>query len=86
MTEPVRFAQVHVECTLDDADVLLGRLTLLGADGIEQRDASTLVKGGAKGVTLVASFEDEAVARDALSELGEDARLEWVVGDDWADA
>lgn len=85
MTES-RFAQVHVECTVDDADAINGRLMLLGAEGIEQRDASTLVKGGPKGVTLVASFSDESLARDALDELGADARLEWVVGDDWADA
>lgn len=85
MTES-RFAQVHVECTVDDADTINGRLMLLGAEGIEQRDASTLVKGGPKGVTLVASFSDESLARDALAEFGADARLEWVVGDDWADA
>ncbi len=85
MTES-RFAQVHVECSPEDADGINGRLLLLGADGIEQRDASTLQKGGAKGVTLVASFSDEAAAREALDDLGADARLEWVIGDDWADA
>ncbi|MFO0558238.1 MAG: 50S ribosomal protein L11 methyltransferase [Polyangiales bacterium] len=85
MTES-RFAQVHVECTPDDADGVSGRLMLLGADGIEQRDASTLVKGGPKGVTLVASFTDESLAREALDEFASDARLEWIVGDDWADA
>lgn len=85
MTES-RFAQVHVECTPDDADGVSGRLMLLGADGIEQRDASTLVKGGPKGVTLVASFTDESLAREALDEFAADARLEWIIGDDWADA
>ncbi|MBL8683353.1 MAG: 50S ribosomal protein L11 methyltransferase [Myxococcales bacterium] len=81
-----RFPQVHVECTLEDADGVNGRLLLLGASGIEQRDASTLVKGGPKGVTLVASFDDEASANDALSEFAGDARIEWIEGDDWADA
>lgn len=85
MTES-RFAQVHVECTPDDADGVSGRLMLLGADGIEQRDASTLVKGGPKGVTLVASFTDESLAHQAREEFGDDAKLEWIVGDDWADA
>jgi ribosomal protein L11 methyltransferase len=85
MTES-RFAQVYVECTPDDADGVSGRLMLLGADGIEQRDASTLVKGGPKGVTLIASFTDESLAHEALEDLGADARLEWIVGDDWADA
>lgn len=81
-----RFAQVHVECTLEDSDAVNGRLLLLGAEGIEQRDATTLVKGGPKGVTLVASFTDEALADEAAAEFGADARIEWVVGDDWADA
>lgn len=81
-----RFAQVHVECSLEDSDVINGRLLLLGAEGIEQRDASTLVKGGPKGVTLVASFTDESLANEAAAEFGADARIEWVIGDDWADA
>ena len=36
-----------VEASPDDVDLLIGRLTLLGADGIEQRDGTTLTRGGA---------------------------------------
>ncbi len=82
----LRFPQVHVECAPDDADAVNGRLLLLGATGIEQRDASTLVKGGPQGVTLVASFEDEASAEEAMAMFAGSARLEWIEGDDWADA
>jgi ribosomal protein L11 methyltransferase len=89
MVDSRRFAQVHVECSEASSDALTGRLMFLGADGVEQRDASTLVKGGPLGVTLVASFEDDALAREALAALTDleiPARLEWLVGDDWADA
>lgn len=86
MTDTPKIAQVLVECSLDDVELITARLMLLGADGIEQRDASTLIKGGPKGATLVGTFEDEHRARDALEDFGADARLEWVLGDDWADA
>jgi ribosomal protein L11 methyltransferase len=88
-SSPRRFAQIHVECDEASSDALTGRLMLLGADGIEQQDSSTTVKGGALGVTLVATFEDEEIAAEALDvlrELAIPARLEWLVGDDWADA
>jgi ribosomal protein L11 methyltransferase len=81
-----RFAQVHVECTPEEVDAIAGRLMLLGAEGIEQRDASTLINGGPKGVTLIACFSDESLAQQALDEFSSDARMEWIVGDDWADA
>ena len=58
----------------------------LGASGVETRDGETLIKGES-GVTLVASFEDEATAREALAALSdyEDARLVFVEGDSWRD-
>ena len=87
MVDPRRFAQVHVECADEASNALTGRLMFLGADGVEQRDGSTLVKGGALGVTLVASFEDEPRAHEALEALVAlevPARIEWLVGDAWA--
>ena len=87
MTQP-QYPVLYVEAAPDDVDVLIGRLTMLGADGIEERDASTLVKGGAAGVTLVASFPDDASAQEAHDALAGDfaVRLDAVVGDAWRDA
>jgi ribosomal protein L11 methyltransferase len=86
MSDP-GFPLVIVETEPSEADALLGRLSLAGAECVEERDRSTLYKGGARGVTLVASFADEAVARAALASLGDgvEARLEFVVGDAWRD-
>lgn len=86
MSEP-KFPLVIVETDPAEADALLGRLSMSGAECVETRDATTLTKGGPRGVTLVASFSEEAVAREALEGLGPtvDARLEFVVGDAWRD-
>lgn len=87
MSDP-EFALVIVETEPAEADGLMGRLSMAGAECIEERDATTLQKGGARGVTLVASFGDVALAREALADLGDgvEARLELVVGDAWRDA
>jgi len=58
----------------------------LGAEGIEERDEGTLVKGTPGKVTLVASFSTEARARAAKKKLGKDARIEELHGDAWRDA
>lgn len=86
MSDP-SFPLVIVETDAAESDALLGRLSMAGAECIEERDGTTLYKGGARGVTLVASFGDEAVAREALASLGPgvEARLEFVVGDAWRD-
>ena len=86
MSDP-NFPLVIVETDAAESDALLGRLSMAGAECIEERDSTTLHKGGARGVTLVASFSDEAVAREALASLGPsvEARLEFVVGDAWRD-
>lgn len=80
---------VLVECAPDESDTLIGQLTMLGAEGIEERDATTLVKGGPRGVTLSASFGDFDTANEAvraLREAGVDVRLETLEGDEWRDA
>lgn len=86
MSDP-NFPLVIVETDAAESDALLGRLSMCGAECIEERDGTTLHKGGARGVTLVASFSDEAVAREAMASLGPgvEARLEFVVGDAWRD-
>src|SRR5512139_1404763 len=89
MSEP-RYPYVHVTVPASDAELVANELWERGAAGVEERDATTLLRGeaGAEGVTLVASFADEAhaeAAREALADRFE-ARLEFVVGDDWAHA
>ena len=51
---PARYPLVIVETTADETDVMIGRLTLLGADAIEERDATTLVKSAPGTVALIA--------------------------------
>jgi ribosomal protein L11 methyltransferase len=77
-----------VEASVEDVDALIGRLTLLGSDGIEERDQTTLARGGTLGATLIASFPDEASREAAVEALqGEfTVRREAIVGDAWRDA
>lgn len=87
--EAPRFPFLHVTVEPDQAELVASDLFDLGAEGVEERDATTLKKADADGkITLVASFPSEEAARDAL--LGLDAslgaRLEHVVGDAWRDA
>ncbi|MBL8604887.1 MAG: 50S ribosomal protein L11 methyltransferase [Myxococcales bacterium] len=86
MTEP-RYPVLVLEAPRDDVDLLIGKLTLLGAEGIEERDASTLVKNTSGLVTLIASFDDDASAAAALEALGDAHKvtLDAVVGDSWRD-
>jgi ribosomal protein L11 methyltransferase len=85
MSEP-RYPYVHVDVASDEVEEVSYLLWELGALGVEERDASTLIKSEA-GVTLVASFEDEAGAQAAIAELApRAAHLEHVIGDDWREA
>ena len=86
MSEP-RFPFVAVDVDPEESDEVSGELFELGAQGVEERDATTLVKGASGKVTLVASFETHEQAHAAIAALGERAaRLEEVVGDAWRDA
>ena len=86
MSEP-RYPYVAVDVTEEEADEAGALLFELGAGGVEHRDATTLKRGTAGKVTLVASFETEEGARAAIAELPEGwgPRLEEVVGDAWRD-
>jgi ribosomal protein L11 methyltransferase len=86
MSEP-RYPYVAVDVTEEEADEAGALLFELGAGGVEHRDATTLKRGAAGKVTLVASFETEEGARAAIAELPEGwgPRLEEVVGDAWRD-
>lgn len=87
-TEP-RFPFLHVNVSPEDADWASSELFDLGASGVEERDETTLKKTETTGlVTLVASFETEEAAKEAMESLDPkfEARLEFVIGDAWRDA
>ncbi len=77
-----------VDVTAEDADVMSATLFELGAEGVEERDGTTLVKGAPGLVTLVASFASHDEAREAILAIDESnkPRLEEIVGDAWRDA
>jgi ribosomal protein L11 methyltransferase len=84
-----RYPYVHVEVgSAEDAELASAELWELGASGVEERDASTMNRPDAQGITLVASFADEAAAGDAAAALGErwPARVAFVEGDAWREA
>jgi ribosomal protein L11 methyltransferase len=87
-----RYPFVAVDVRSDRSDEIGAALFELGAQGLEERDDGTLVRGaGAGNVTLVASFVDHAAAEEAMAALRElepelSPRLEEVVGDAWRDA
>jgi ribosomal protein L11 methyltransferase len=86
VAEPT-FHQVLVDVDEADADAASGVLFGLGATGLEERDATTLARGTAGKVTLVASFEDEAAAEEARASLSQDwsPRTHVIVGDAFRD-
>ena len=83
-----RFPFVVLDVAEADADATSALLFELGAQGVEERDATTLTKGAPGGVTLVASFATHDEAKEAIDSLDPvlGARLEEVVGDAWRDA
>ena len=84
-----RFPRVAVEVPSADSEDVSALLFELGASGVEERDQGTLHKSSAEGlVTLLGSFEDDALAQEALAQMARKYRawLDEVVGDDWRDA
>lgn len=83
MTAPPRYPIVRVRVGPREVDAVSGALFELGASGVEERDDTTLdrVEGG---VELVAHFDAETDARDAVDALApREAALDFIVGDDW---
>jgi ribosomal protein L11 methyltransferase len=87
-----RYPFVAVDAAPDASDEIAAALFELGATGVEERDASTLVRGAtAEKVTLVGSFATREEADAAILALADavpdgSPRLEEVVGDAWRDA
>jgi ribosomal protein L11 methyltransferase len=86
VTEP-RFPLVLVDVDPAEVDEASERLFELGAEGVEERDATTLVKGPAGKVTLVGSFATPAAATAAHADLPRAwaPRQDEIVGDAWRD-
>lgn len=87
MSEP-RYPYVHVVVSEEDSELAASELWDLEAQGIEERDASTLLGSAPGTLTLVASFADEAGAIAAQRALAErwPASVQYVEGDGWRDA
>jgi ribosomal protein L11 methyltransferase len=88
MGEP-RYPFVHVDVAPEDVDEVGATLFELGAEGVEERDTTTLAKNATAGkVTLVASFSAKADADAAIAALDPALapRYEEIVGDAWRDA
>jgi ribosomal protein L11 methyltransferase len=86
-SEP-RYPQVLLDIATDQADEAGALLFELGAEGVEERDDTTLASGPGKGiVTLVASFADAATADEAAAALDPawSPRRDELVGDAWRD-
>jgi ribosomal protein L11 methyltransferase len=88
VSEP-RYPFVHVDVAPDAVDEISALLFELGAEGVEERDETTLAKSAASGkITLVGAFPTREDADQAILELDSamNPRYEEVVGDGWRDA
>jgi len=87
MPEPSRYPYVVIDVPESEVDEASACLFEMGAGGVEERDATTLVRGASGKVTLVGSFEQRAHADLAAGQLpqGWAPRLEEVIGDAWRD-
>jgi ribosomal protein L11 methyltransferase len=84
-----RYPFVHVDVAPEDVDEISALLFELGAEGVEERDETTLAKNTESGkVTLVGAFATREDADAAIAELDAalSPRYEEVVGDAWRDA
>jgi ribosomal protein L11 methyltransferase len=82
-----RYPYVEARVLDEDADEAGALLFELGAQGVELRDDSTMVRAEPGTTTLIASFHSEDQAREAMSQLSAEwsARLGEVIGDSWRD-
>jgi ribosomal protein L11 methyltransferase len=86
--DPPRYPQLSIDVTAEEADEASALLFELGAQGVEQRDVTTLAPGGIPDkTTLVASFATRALAEDAAASVDRTwaPRFSELVGDAWRD-
>jgi ribosomal protein L11 methyltransferase len=87
MSDPLRHPFVTVRVRPEQLELAQLRLWELGANGLEERDETTLARELAPGqVVVIAAFPDEAAAQHALNEIHEDyeAEIIYVRTKDWA--
>ncbi|MBW1760131.1 MAG: 50S ribosomal protein L11 methyltransferase [Deltaproteobacteria bacterium] len=87
MSDPVHHPFVSIRVRPARLELAQLRLWELGASGLEERDETTLVcEAASDQVVLIGAFSDEAAARHALKEIGEeyDAEIIYVPSQDWA--
>jgi ribosomal protein L11 methyltransferase len=79
---------VHLDVPTDDVELVSYELWEQGAQGLEERDATTIDQGASATVTtLVVSVADDAVAAQLAAAYPQyNARVAHVVGDEWRDA
>jgi ribosomal protein L11 methyltransferase len=86
---PARYPYVHVAVSQADAELASYELWELGANGIEERDASTMnTPDAGEALTLVASFLEERDAHAAAEAVSARwaARVCFVEGNGWREA
>ncbi|MCB9660656.1 MAG: 50S ribosomal protein L11 methyltransferase [Sandaracinaceae bacterium] len=83
-----RYPYVHLDVPTDDVELVSYELWEQGAQGIEERDATTIEHGADASVTtLVVSVPDDAVAAELAAAYPQfNGRVAHVLGDDWRDA
>jgi ribosomal protein L11 methyltransferase len=87
MEGDARYPFVEATVLAKDADEAGALLFELGAQGVELRDDTTLLRGAAGTTTIIASFDHADRAREAMAQVPAawGARLGEVVGDAWRD-
>jgi ribosomal protein L11 methyltransferase len=82
-----RYPYVEASVLTEDADEAGALFFELGAQGVELRDDTTMLRAQAGMTTIIASFDHAVHAQEALSQLPEawHPRLGEVVGDTWRD-
>ncbi len=87
MGDDPRYPYVEANVLAGDADEAGALLFELGAQGVELRDDTTMLRATSGTTTIIASFDHVEAARQALAQLPEawSARLGEVVGDSWRD-
>jgi ribosomal protein L11 methyltransferase len=88
MKDVPRYPLLSIDIASEEVDAAAALLFDLGAQGVEERDETTLLTGpGPSKVTLVASFETEAIAELAAAGIdpGWSPRVSELVGDAWRD-